>query len=56
MAKLVYRIWYSWIGDIAEKLTDRVNVAFCLTINLVVVRGGHLKLDLKVLYRLLPEV
>jgi hypothetical protein len=31
-------------------------MAFCLAITLVVVRGGNLELDLKVLHKLLPKV
>jgi hypothetical protein len=37
-------------------LMDCVNAAFCLAIALVVVGGGHLGCDLKVLHELLPEV
>jgi hypothetical protein len=56
MAKLVYLIRSSWIGKIVKELTDFSNVVFCLTIHLVVVRGSHLKLDLKVLHELLLDV
>jgi hypothetical protein len=37
-------------------LADHANAAFHLAIGLVVVGGGHLKLTLKVLHKLLPEV
>jgi hypothetical protein len=33
-----------------------VNIAFCLAIGLVVVKGGHLELDLKILHELLLQV
>jgi hypothetical protein len=56
MAQLVYAIHSSWISEIAKALVDYVNTVFGLAIVLVVVGGGHLKLDLKVLHKLLPEV
>jgi hypothetical protein len=56
VAHLVYPIRSSWISEIVKALMDHVNVAFCLAIGLVVVGGGHLKLNLKVLHELLPEV
>jgi hypothetical protein len=39
-----------------KAFTDRANVVFGLAIGLVVVGGGHLKLNLKVFHELLPEV
>jgi hypothetical protein len=56
MAQLVYPIHPSWIGGIAKTLADHVNIVFSLAISLVVVGGGHLKLDLKVFHKLLLEV
>jgi hypothetical protein len=56
MAQLVYPIRSSWIAEIAKAVADHANVAFSLAIGLVVVEGGHLKLDLKVFHELLPEV
>jgi hypothetical protein len=56
MVKLVYPIHSSWIGKIVQALTDHLNAVFCLAMSPVVVRGGHLKLDLKVLHKPLPEV
>jgi hypothetical protein len=37
-------------------LADHANVELCLAIGLVVVRGYHVGLNLKVLHQLLPEV
>jgi hypothetical protein len=56
MAQLVYPIRSSWISKIAKALTDHGNAAFHRAIGLVVVGGCHLKLNLKVLHELLPEV
>jgi hypothetical protein len=56
MAKLVYPICSPEIGEVAKPLADCVNVVLCLTISLVVVGGGHLKFDLKILHKLLSEV
>jgi hypothetical protein len=53
MVKLIYLIYSTWISEVLKALTDHVNVAFCLAIGLVVIRGGYLKLDLMVLHRLL---
>jgi hypothetical protein len=55
MAKLVYPIHFSRIGEVVKALMDYQNVAFCLTIGLLVIRDDHLELDLKVLYELLPK-
>jgi hypothetical protein len=56
MAQLVYPICSSWIGEIVKALANGANAAFGLTTGLVVVGGGHFKLNLKVLYELLSEV
>jgi formylmethanofuran dehydrogenase subunit B len=56
MVKLVYSICFSGIFEIMKTLKDCVNAALCLAIGLVVVRGGHLELDLQVLHKLVSEV
>jgi hypothetical protein len=56
MVKVIYPIRSSWIGEVVKAMIDHVNVALCLAIALVVVSGGHLNLNLKVLHKLLPEV
>jgi hypothetical protein len=56
MKKLVYPIYSSWIGEIAKAFMDHVTMVFCLAIGLVVVRGSHLKLNLKLLHELVTEV
>jgi hypothetical protein len=52
----VYPVHSSWDSEVMEALIDRVNMAFCLTIDLGVLRGRHLELNLKVLHELLSEV
>jgi hypothetical protein len=56
VAHLVYQIRSPWTDKIAKVLADCANTAFGLAIGLVVVGGGHFKLDLKVLHELLSEV
>jgi hypothetical protein len=47
---------FFWVNEVTKTLTDSANTAFCLAISLVVVRGGHFELNLKVPYKLLPGV
>jgi hypothetical protein len=56
MTKLVYPICSPGIGEVVKAMVNCVNTVLCLTISLVVVGGGHLELNLKVLNELLLEV